>query len=396
MTLAIASLRARAGTAILTVLTLALSTLLFVGVAKIGEGTRASFEATLTETDLIVGARSAPVNLLLASIFRIGDPPANVSADTARAISDLETVAWAVPLSLGDSHRGYRVIGTNPDYFAYYRYGAGETLGFAEGGIFADEGDVVLGADVAQALGYGIGSELALTHGLGQAGISDHDDHAFAVVGVLEATGTPVDQAVHVPLDAIGAIHGQTEASPPVSALLLGLVNKPSVLRVKQQIDTWPDDALIAVLPGRALGELWAVTGLAERALLAISGFVIVVGLMSALTSLLTGLAARRREVAVLRAVGARPSQIAGLLVLETALTGFAGAVIGIGLAQLGLWLGGPLLQTQWGIRLLGTGVGMFDLFVVIGVTLAAALAGCVPALIAYRRTLMDGLDIGV
>jgi len=377
LALALASLRARAGTAMLTIMTLALSTLLFVGVAKISEGTRASFEVTLTETDLIIGARSAPVNLLLASVFRIGNPPANISPETARAIAGLETVAWTVPLSLGDSHRSYRVVGTNTDYFEYYRYGADVALEFTEGRGFAGEGDVVLGADVARGLGYGLGAELALTHGLGQAGISDHDDHTFHVVGVLTATGTPVDQTVHVSLEGIGAIHGQAETSASVSALLVGLVNKPSVLRVKRQIDTWPDEALLAILPGQALGELWAVTGIAERALFAISGFVIVVGLMSALTSLLTGLAARRREVAVLRAVGARPMQIGGLLVLETAMTGFAGALTGIGLVQLGLWLGGPFLQAQWGIRLLGTGLGVFDLFVLLGVTFTAALVGC-------------------
>ena len=394
VSLALASLRSRAGTVWLTVMTLALSTLLFVGVAKISDGTRASFEATLTQTDLIVGARSAPVNLLLASVFRIGDPPANISAQTAEAISQMDGVAWSVPLSLGDSHRGFRVLGTNEAYFEHYRYGADTPLGLAEGRIFAGEGDVVLGAEVARVLGYALDTELVLTHGIGQAGISDHDDHGFHVVGILRPTGTPVDQTVHVSLESIADMHGQSAREASVSALLIGLVNKPSILRMKRQIDTWPDEALLAIMPGQALGELWAVTGLAERALLAISGFVIVVGLMSALTSLLTALAARRREVAVLRAVGARPFQIGGLLVLETAMTGFAGALIGIAFAQIGLWLGGPILEAQWGIRLLGTGLGVFDLCVLVGVSAAAALVGVVPAVIAYRRTLIDGLDM--
>ena len=328
LVLAFASLRARLGTVLLMVMTLALSTLLFVGVVKISDGTRASFEATLVETDLIIGARSAPVNLLLATVFRIGDPPANISARAARAIGGLDEVAWSVPLSLGDSHRGFRVLGTNTDYFTHYRYGAGAQLLLAQGRIFSGEGDVVLGAQIARALGYGLGAELALTHGLGQAGISDHNGHGFQVVGILEQTGTPVDQTLHVSLGAMAEIHGQAAEDASVSALLIGLENKPSILRVKRRIDTWPDEALLAILPGQALGQLWAVTGLAERALIAVSGFVIVVGLMSALTSLLTGLAARRREIAVLRAVGARPFQIGGLLVLETALIGFAGALL--------------------------------------------------------------------
>ncbi len=396
LALALASLRARLGTVLLMVMTLALSTLLFTGVAKLSDGMRASFEATLVETDLIIGARSAPVNLLLATVFRIGDPPANISARAVRQIGDLDEVAWSVPLSLGDNHRGFRVLGTNADYFSYYRFGAGMPLLLAEGRQFAAAEDVVLGAEVARDLGYALGTELSLTHGLGQAGISDHDEHAFRVVGILRPTGTPVDRTLHVSLVAMAEIHGQIAEDASVSALLIGLANKPSILRLKRRIDTWPDEALLAILPGQALGELWAVTGLAERALLGISGFVIIVGLMSALTSLLTGLAARRREVAVLRAVGAGPLQIGGLLVLETTLIGFAGAIIGIGLTQVGLWLAGPMLQLRWGLGLLGTGLGMFDVYVLAGVTMAAALVGLVPACIAYRRTLMDGLDIGV
>lgn len=394
LSLALASLRNRAAIVALTAVTLALSTMLFVGVEKISSGTRASFEATLSGTDLIVGARSASVNLLLASVFRIGDPPANISAQTAQAIAALPEIAWSVPLSLGDNHRGFRVLGTDAAYFEHYRYGAQERLALAAGRIFASETEIVLGADVARQLGYGLKAELELTHGLGQVGISDHTDHPFEVIGVLAPTGTPVDQTVHVSLGAIAAIHGDGEQSASVSALLIGLENQTSVLRTKHLIDTWSDEALLAILPGQALGELWAVTGLAERALKAISGFVIVVGLMSALTSLLTGLNARRREVAVLRAVGARPAQVGLLLVLETALIGFAGAITGIVLVQLGLWLGAPILEARWGIRLLNTGLGVFDLAALIGVTFGAALAGCVPAWIAYRRTLMDGLDI--
>lgn len=394
LALALASLRNRAGIVALTVLTLALSTMLFVGVTKMSNGTRASFEATLSDTDLIVGARSASVNLLLASVFRIGDPPANISARTAASLAAHPDIAWTVPLSLGDSHRGYRVLGTEMSYFDHYRYNAGTRLSLAQGQLFADGEDVVLGSDVAQALGYGLGDTLALTHGLGEAGISDHNDHPFRIVGILAPTNTPVDQTVHVQLAAIEAIHGGAEEASSISFLLVGLENRLSILRTKRLIDTWPDEALLGVLPGQALGELWSITGLAERALKAISAFVIVVGLMSALTSLLTGLNARRREVAVLRAVGARPAQIGFLLVLETVLIGFAGAVIGIGLVQLGLWLGAPILDAQWGIRLLGTGLGAFDLAALLAVTFAAALVGCIPAWIAYRRALVDGLKI--
>ena len=413
--IALASLKNRTGTVLLTLLTIALSVMLFIGIEKIRQGTRASFEATISDTDLIVGARSAPVNLLLASVFRLGDTPANISWQTAEAIAARTDVAWTVPLSLGDSHRGERVLGTLPTYFTHYRYGKDRALTFAQGMVFDDLFDVVTGAETARRLGYQIGDEIELTHGLGQAGISDHDHHAFHIVGILEPTGTPVDRTVYVSLSAITAIHigwetgarsrlaGQIsdtdlqemELAPEgISALLVGLENKASILRTKRAIDTYKGESLLAVLPGQALRELWTITGLAERALQAVSAFVILIGLASALAGLLSGLSARRREMSILRSVGARPSHIGGLLIMEAALMGAAGAVLGAVLVHLGLLMLTPLIAARWGIVLLQTGPGWLDLVTICVVTGFAAFSGLLPAIMAYRRALSDGLNV--
>lgn len=413
--LAIASLKNRSGTVILTLITIALSVTLFLGVEKLREGTRDSFEATITQTDLIVGARSAPVNLLLASIFRIGDPPANISWETAEAIAARPDIDWIVPLSLGDSHRGERVLGTVAEYFERYKYGDDRALEFAAGEGFDDLFDVVLGAETARRLGYELGSEIELTHGLGEAGISDHEHREFHVTGILKPTGTPVDRTVHVSLDAISAIHVGWESgarsrhageitddelreadheTESVSALMVGLSNRASILRTKRAIDTFEDEALLAVLPGQALGQLWTMTGFAERSLRAISAFVILVGLVSALASLLSGLNARRREMAILRSVGARPWHIGGLLVLEAFIMGAVGALLGCVLVYAGLAIAGPILTERLGIVLTGIGPGALDLFVIALVSGLAALMGLVPALMAYRNTLSDGLNV--
>jgi len=417
--LAFASLKNRAGTVLLTLLTIAFSVTLFLGVEKIRHGTKASFEATLSGTDLIVGTRSASVNLLLATVFRLGNTPANVSWETAEAIAARPDVAWSVPLSLGDSHRGERVLGTVPDYFFHYKYGTDQSLEFAEGAVFADLFDIVLGAEVARKLGYKLGDHIELTHGLGQAGISDHDHMPFKVSGILKPTGTPVDRTLHTSLEAITAIHIGWEngtrhhnvetlldghldvdghalglAPESVSALLIGLENRASILRTKRALDTYPDEALLAVMPGQALSELWAMTGLAERALLAVSGFVVLVGLVSALASLLSGLSARRREMAILRAVGARPGHIGGLMVVEALLMGVGGAIIGVVLVYICLGLVGPALAARWGVVLTGIGLGLLDLMTVGVVTGLSSLMGLVPAVMAYRRALGDGLSV--
>lgn len=454
LSLALASLRNRAGTVALTGLTIALSVMLFLGVEKIRHSTKASFEATISETDLIIGARSAPVNLLLASIFRIGDPPANMSWETAEAIAARQDVAWTVPLSLGDNHRGDRVLGTIPEYFQRYKFASKQPLRFAQGAVFEGLHDVVLGSETAKVFDYQLGDTLELTHGLGVAGISDHDEHAFRVVGILAPTGTPVDRTVHVSLDAITVIHEgwQTGAAPrarsdqyeaeethdehdhdkaeeqahheehdhvegeepapdddhdahddehnhahdpaSVSALMVGLTNKASILRTKRAIDTYEGEALLAVMPGQALRQLWTMTGFAETSLRAISAFVILVGLVSALVSLLSGLNARRREMAILRSVGASPGHVGLLLVLEAFMIGFGGAVVGGVLVYGGLAVFGPLATDRLGLVFAGAGPGVLDIGVIAFVSVLAALMGLVPALMAYRRTLSDGLNM--
>ena len=151
--LALQSLRNRWLTALLTVLAIAVSVMLLLGVEKIRTGARQSFADTISGTDLIVGARSGSLNLLLYAVFRIGNATNNLSWQSYQDIRARPEVAWAAPLSLGDSHHGYRVLGTTLDYFTHYRFRQTHGLAFRVGAPFSDLFDAVLGADVAAALG---------------------------------------------------------------------------------------------------------------------------------------------------------------------------------------------------------------------------------------------------
>ncbi|MEO1787235.1 MAG: ABC transporter permease [Pseudomonadota bacterium] len=409
------SLINRSASAILTVLAIGLAVALFLGVEKTRSGAKSGFESTLSGTELIVGARTGTVNLLLYSVFRMGDATAEVSWQTYEWLGDREDVAWTVPLSLGDSHRGYRVLGTTAEYFERYKYAGGETLRLATGERFADLFDAVIGADVAAALGYETGSPLVLTHGLGRAGFSDHDDRPFRVSGVLARTGTPVDRTIHVSLEAITAIHvgWETGSRSPmadaitedmirgfdltprtVTAIMVGLERRGTILRTKRAIDTYRSEALMAIIPGQALAQLWEVTGVAERALIAISLFVVAVGLVSVMTSILSSLNERRREMSILRATGARPGHVFFLLLAEAGLLGFIGAALGAVFLNGGLALARPFLTEAYGITLLGTAPSLLDVYTVFAVTGAAILMGLVPAWIALKRSLADGLTV--
>ncbi|MEM6652973.1 MAG: ABC transporter permease, partial [Pseudomonadota bacterium] len=372
------SLMNRRVSAVLTVIAIALSVALFLGVEKARTAAKDGFDNTISGTELIVGAPSGQINLLLYSVFRLGNATAEISWPAYEEIANREDVAWTVPISLGDSHRGYRVLGTNLDYFEHYKYGQRQSLAIAEGMVFDDLFDAVIGAEIAKQLGYDIGTPLILTHGIGAPGLNDHDNRPFRVVGILRPTGTPVDQTIHVSLEAITAIHVGWETGTrsrfadsiteemirslpsltprTITAVFVGLKNRATILRTRRDINTNMSEPMLAIIPGQALAELWQVMGTAERVLLAVSAFVIAVGLVSILTSILTSLNERRREMSILRAVGARPGHVFALLIVEAAVLGFVGAVLGALLIQLILAIAAPFLSLQYGIALMGTG----------------------------------------
>lgn len=383
----------RRGTAALTVFALAISVMLLTGVELLRAGARESFARTISGTDLIVGARSGPVNLLLYSIFRIGEPISNLSWDSYRLVDQHPAVAWTVPLALGDSHRGFRVLGTSSAYFSHYRYGDRMPLRFEAGDAFVGEHDAVIGAEVARALDYSIGTELILSHGIGEVGFHDHEEHGFHVSGILAPTGTPVDRTVHVSLEALAEIHG-SEQTTGLTAFMVGMKSKDSVLVMQRALNEHRKEALTAIIPGVALQQLWQVVGVADRVLFLVATFVVCAGIIGMLTMILAGIGERRREMAVLRAIGARPAHVFLLLVIEAVLLATAGAIAGIVAAHLGLVAAASWLATHYGLFLSLHGPGSFDALVAAAVILAAALAGLLPAWLAYRNALTDGLAV--
>jgi len=414
--LAVQSLWNRRFTALLTLLSIALSVALLVGVERVRTEVRTSFANTISGTDLIVGARSGPVQLLLYSVFRIGNATNNISWQSYQDIASHPKVAWAVPLSLGDSHRGFRVLGTTLGYFDHYRYGRERALTFSTGGPFADLYDAVIGAEVASSLDYELGDEIVIAHGAGDVSFARHDDKPFRIVGILAPTGTPVDRSVHVSLEAIEAIHAGWQGGAPlprlsvsadlarsldltpeaVTAVLVGLKSKIATFAVQRYVNDYPAEPLLAVLPGVALSELWSLIGIAENALLTISAFVVLVGLTGMLTALLIGLDERRREMAILRSVGARPIQVLTLIIGEAVFLTLLGILLGIALLYALLGAGQPLLETRLGLQI---GIGALrprEWLLLASVLGAGLLVGLIPGWRAYRMSLTDGLSMRI
>ena len=416
ITLALKSLGNRRFTTMLTIVSIALSVTLLLGVERIRKEARSSFSNTVSETDLIVGARSGSVQLLLFSVFRIGNATNNISWESYQEIASHPEIEWTIPISLGDSHRGYRVMGTNADYFERYRYAGGRRLELASGRVLRDVFDTVLGAEVAKTLGYRTGDPIVIAHGAGEISFIEHDDKPFEVVGILESTGTPVDQTVHVLLEGLEAIHIDWQAGTPIpgqsisaervlsmdltpraiTAFLVGLESRIAVFGVQRFVNEYPEEALSAILPGVALQELWDLIGVAEKALLAVSGFVVVIGLCGMLLALMTSLNERRREMAILRSVGARPLHVFALIAGESVMLTVAGVIGGLVLLYGLLLVAQPIILSRFGLLIGFGGLSSYETMLISVVCLAGFLIGTIPAYRIYRYSLADGMTIRI
>jgi len=457
--LARGSLANRRASVALTVLTIAISIALLVLVEQMRNQVREGFYRSVSGTDLIVGAPTSSVQLLLFSVFGLGNPTSNVSWARYREIADQPIVAWAIPISLGDAHEGYRVIGTTDAMFEHYRYAGGRELEFRRGSAFADLFDVVVGSRAAERLDYAPGDEIVLAHGGGNVSLHHHDELPFVVSGVLAPTGTPVDQSLYIRLEAHHAIHVGWEQGRPrpdamltpeqararvgahehsradgddgsensgdghdhdydhspnrvrddatatpesslqpdeISAFLLGLKLKTraAALGLQYRINQQREEPLLAILPGIALQQLWRITGLAEQILRVVAGLVVLAGLLGMLTALLTTLNERRREMAILRACGARPWQISALLLIEAAFITLAGIVSGLALAYAAQFALAPWLLERFGIAVSFAWPEVWQWLVLGAIALAGVLVALVPAVMVYRRTLADGMQV--
>jgi putative ABC transport system permease protein len=397
----------------ITLASVALSAFLLASIEQIRGDVRDGFSQSVSGTDLIVGPRTGSTQLLLYSVFRIGQPTNNMRWDSVEALTAHRAVRWVVPISLGDSHRGFPVVGTSAAYFEHMRYGDDQPLVLAQGGRFDKLFDAVIGSEVARQLGYQVGTPIVLSHGDGAFDANDHADKPFKVVGILAPTGTPVDRSVHISLQAMQALHvdwvggapmpgihvGIDQLTPEllrpteVTAVLVGLRSRTAVFAVQRWLAEYDKEPLMAILPGVALDELWQVVGSAEKALLAITALVAVVSFSGLVATMLAGLSERRRELAILRAVGASPRTVLGLLLLEGSTLSAVGVLLGWLASWAALLASQDGAQARWGLHVQAGWPTHNQALLMLGLMAAGLLASVLPAWRAYRLSLADGLS---
>ena len=405
------SIMNRSGTATVTVFSIMISVALLLGMEQLRQSMRNSFLQTVAGVDLVVGARGDAIPILLYSVFRLGDATNNLRWQSYLEWAADERVEWPIPLSLGDSHKGYRVLGTTSDYWSYYRYGKNLKLDLKMGEFFDGLYEAVIGSVVAEKLGYQLNQQIVIAHGVGNTALFEHDDQPFQVVGILEPTGTPVDQTIHVSLEAIEAIHigwedgfPSTETSKPTSinldeiqpksitAFLVRLKSKMNTFRLQGEINAFEKEPLSAILPGVTMQKLWKILGIFEKTLMTISALVILSSLTSLISLLLATLNERRREMAILRSVGAGPLSIFYLLWIEATLICFVGIFLGFVFKYGGLIVVEPIIQDKLGLQIFLGWPGTEELLFFSSIMATGMLMSLFPAWRAYRISLHDGL----
>ena len=422
------SLKSRKVSTILTIFSLALSTCLVVSMDKVRQGARSGFSQTVSGTDLIVGARSSPTQLLLSTIFQMGVVQNNLSYETYENIAEHPAVKWTIPIAMGDSHRGRRVLATTGALFSQYMHHGDQKLAFSSGKPFASASEAVVGSEVASQFGYKVGKEIVVSHGISRGDLVDHhDNHPLTIVGVLQPTGTPLDRTVFVDLLAVDQIHdhgseshddeaehsdhddheGHDHAShedhdeedddhpvDSLSAFLLGMQTRGDVLTMQRMIQDFAEEPLSAVLPAVGLSELWRSLRLYDRVLFLMSLLVLAIALINMLVAIYSSLDARKREMAIYRSLGASPQKIGALYFFESLLLSALGIALGVVSSYLLLFLLRPTLLTWLGIYLPLTSPSPSECVLILCIVLAAACVAVVPFWKVYSQSLHRGLRV--
>ena len=385
--LAIKSLIFRRGSIVLSLIAISLSVFVLLGIEHIRDSAKKSFNGTIAGVDLIVGPRSSDLNLLLTTVFRLGAPSQNMSWQSYERLNNNKNVAWTIPIALGDSHRRFRVVGTNENFFDHYKYAQSRSLRFQQGGAFEGLFDVVLGAHVASELGYPLGHELVLSHGFADTSFQTHDAFPFSVTGILEATGTPVDNALYVSLEGLEAIHSSPSTAhiaknpASVSAAMVGLNTKLATFKVQRDINNFRGEALSAILPGVALTQLWQITRGLESTLRLISAMVLVASLLGLGAVLLATVRERKTELRILRTLGAGPGLIFTLVQLEALGITVLSILIAFTSFVLALLTLSAYVMSNYGVDLSLTGISSNLLFLLAYVLVGALVVGSLPAI---------------
>lgn len=414
LNLLLKSMRSRMIPTSLVTISLMASMVLLLSIERIQKGAEEGFNQSISGVDAIIGPRSSSLELVLYTVFHLGRPTNNITTETINDVKQRGDISWLVPIALGDSHRGFRVVATEPNYFKHIRYGNNQPLAFSKGVPFAELSEATLGSDVAEKLNYSVGSEIQITHGSIESIGSKHDDFSFKVTGVLNKTGTPIDQAIFLDLKGYELLHlgwksGKKVFSledidlsslPPdalnpktVTAAFVGLKSKLTIFNFSKNIREYPEEAISAVIPGIALSELWSIVGLVDKGFQFLSWIIIAISLIAMVTLIIASLDNRKHEMTIYRANGASPKFLAAMVIYESLVIGLVAIIGAIILVTAVTYFATNQLNLALGISPSFKWISLNEIKVFGIILLSGVLSGLIPAVMVFRKNLHQALS---
>jgi putative ABC transport system permease protein len=389
------SLRQHLLSTLVTAASLSLAAGLLLSVWMVKAQAQRSFLQTTTAFDAVLGARGSKLQLVLNSIFHLEASPGNLSWQDYEFIRRHPAVRVAVPIAVGDNLRGYRIVGTLPSMFTDVEYAPGCHYSVMEGGrLFnPDAKEAVVGSFAAERLGLGVGDTFHPFHGLAYDPSAQHAD-VYTVVGIMRPTNTPLDRAVLIPIHGVQTMSGHDpRAATDISAVLLKLRSPTAGFMLDIMINKQGNRLTLAFPVGAILSDLFDKIGWFDRVLALVAYLVALVAAASVLASIYNSMNARKRDIAILRALGARRRLIFGAVVAESACIGALGALAGYAVYVALFSAAARIIRTQTGVVLF---LGQFHpVLVVAPLALVAlcALGGVIPALKAYQMPVAENLS---
>jgi putative ABC transport system permease protein len=382
---------------------------LLLSIERIQNGTKQSFNYSISGVDSVIGPRSSSIALVLYTIFHIGKPTNNITYETFKYLKERKDIDWIVPIALGDSYDEFRVIATNSDYFKKIKFGDNNQITFDKGNNSLELNNTIFGADVAKKLNSNIGDKINIVHGSNADMGIEHDDFSFELSGILSKTGTPIDKLVFINLQGYELVHlgwksgkkifslkNQDLATIDTSQLIpktitaafVGLKSKLTIFNFQKDMREYQEEPISAVIPSIALSELWSIVGVVDKGFKLLSWIVIIISLIAMITLIINSLENRKREMLIYRANGASPLDLSLMVVIEAIFIGLVSIILALIFVFLISYFASSQLSINFGVSANFSFLTANEATILSIILLAGVLSSLVPAFITYRNNL--------
>lgn len=388
------SLRQHALSTLVTAASIALATGLLLSVWMVKTQAQAAFLQTSTSFDAVLGARGSKLQLVLNAVFHLEASPGNIAWADYEAIRRHPAVKFALPIAVGDNLRGYRIVGTLPEVLAGVEYAPGKKFTLEKGGKWFETGEeqAVVGSFVAERLKLKVGDTFHPFHGLAFDEKAVHAE-TYTVTGVLAPTNTPADRVIWTPIEGVQKMSGHNPAAATeISAVLLQLRAPTAGFMLDMMYNKQGQRLTFAYPVGTIVAELFQKIAWFDRVLTVVAYVVALVAAASVLASIYNSMSARSRDVAILRALGARRRTVFGAVVAEAAGIGGLGAVAGFVVYFALFGAVAEIVRAQTGVVLTATAWQPVLWIAPVAMVALCALGGVVPAVKAYRTPVAETL----